>query len=167
MRRFDLLGCAELIKSLAGKHTIILSTHILPEVVATCQRVLMIAQGKIVAATRWPACKRPRRRRYRRWSDGSRSLASKRSSSSSPRPDRHRMKNAIAIAKKELNIYLATPIAYVMFTLFVRHRVVLLPPAARRLRAGLAHDMRFNAQEMVNRLTFQDAISATSSATWA
>jgi len=26
------------IKSLAGKHTIILSTHILPEVVATCQR---------------------------------------------------------------------------------------------------------------------------------
>src|SRR5207253_7664228 len=29
------------------------------------------------------------------------------------------MKNAIAIAKKELNIYFATPIAYVMFTLFV------------------------------------------------
>ena len=29
------------------------------------------------------------------------------------------MKNALAIAKKELNIYFATPIAYVMFTLFV------------------------------------------------
>jgi len=39
----------QLIKALAGKHTIVLSTHILPEVVATCQRVLMIAQGRIVA----------------------------------------------------------------------------------------------------------------------
>ena len=39
----------ELIKSLAGKHTIILSTHILPEVVTTCQRVLMLASGRVVA----------------------------------------------------------------------------------------------------------------------
>jgi len=39
----------QLIKSLAGKHTIILSTHILPEVVATCQHVLMLASGKVVA----------------------------------------------------------------------------------------------------------------------
>src|SRR4051812_22045456 len=39
----------ELIKGLAGKHTIILSTHILPEVVATCQRVLMLASGRVVA----------------------------------------------------------------------------------------------------------------------
>jgi ABC-2 type transport system ATP-binding protein len=38
-----------LIKSLAGKHTVILSTHILPEVTMTCQRVLIINQGKIVA----------------------------------------------------------------------------------------------------------------------
>jgi ABC-2 type transport system ATP-binding protein len=45
----QIIEVRELIKSLAGKHTIILSTHILPEVVATCQRVLMIAQGKIVA----------------------------------------------------------------------------------------------------------------------
>ena len=39
----------ELIKSLAGNHTIILSTHILPEVSMTCQRVVIISDGKIVA----------------------------------------------------------------------------------------------------------------------
>ena len=38
-----------LIKSLAGAQTIILSTHILPEVTLTCQRVIVIHQGKIVA----------------------------------------------------------------------------------------------------------------------
>ncbi len=32
-----------------GKHTIILSTHILSEVKATCQRIIMIAGGRIVA----------------------------------------------------------------------------------------------------------------------
>ena len=37
------------IKGLAGRHTIILSTHILPEVTATCQKVLIIRNGKIVA----------------------------------------------------------------------------------------------------------------------
>lgn len=39
----------QLIKSLGGTHTIILSTHILPEVSMTCQRVVIIAQGKIAA----------------------------------------------------------------------------------------------------------------------
>lgn len=39
----------ELIKSLAGKHTVILSTHILPEVKTISQRVLMLHKGKIVA----------------------------------------------------------------------------------------------------------------------
>jgi ABC-2 type transport system ATP-binding protein len=38
-----------LIKELAGDHTIILSTHILPEVAQTCQRVVIIAKGKVVA----------------------------------------------------------------------------------------------------------------------
>ncbi len=41
-----------LIKSLAGSHTIILSTHILPEVTLTCERVIIIHQGKIVADSR-------------------------------------------------------------------------------------------------------------------
>src|SRR6187200_1309560 len=39
----------ELIKELAGKHTVILSTHILPEVEQTCHRVIIIDHGKIVA----------------------------------------------------------------------------------------------------------------------
>lgn len=38
-----------LIKELAGQHTIILSTHILPEVQASCQRIIIINKGKIVA----------------------------------------------------------------------------------------------------------------------
>jgi ABC-2 type transport system ATP-binding protein len=39
----------ELIKGLAGKHTVILSTHLLYEVTRTCQKVLIIKQGKMVA----------------------------------------------------------------------------------------------------------------------
>jgi ABC-2 type transport system ATP-binding protein len=39
----------DLIKSLAGDHTIILSTHILPEVEQTCEQVVIINQGKLVA----------------------------------------------------------------------------------------------------------------------
>ncbi len=39
----------DLINSLRGQHTIILSTHILPEVQATCERIIIIHQGKIVA----------------------------------------------------------------------------------------------------------------------
>ncbi|HKE04285.1 MAG TPA: ABC transporter ATP-binding protein, partial [Blastocatellia bacterium] len=38
-----------LIKNLAGQHTIILSTHILPEVEMTCDRVVIINKGRIVA----------------------------------------------------------------------------------------------------------------------
>ncbi|QQS48047.1 MAG: ATP-binding cassette domain-containing protein [Acidobacteriota bacterium] len=38
-----------LIKGLSGDHTIILSTHILPEVEMTCDRVVIINKGKIAA----------------------------------------------------------------------------------------------------------------------
>src|SRR3989475_12692085 len=38
-----------LIKSLAGRHTVILSTHILPEVSMVCSGVVIINQGSIVA----------------------------------------------------------------------------------------------------------------------
>jgi len=38
-----------LIKALAGDHTIILSTHILTEVEQTCQRVVIINKGRVVA----------------------------------------------------------------------------------------------------------------------
>lgn len=39
----------DLILELRGQHTLILSTHILPEVQATCERIIIIHQGKIVA----------------------------------------------------------------------------------------------------------------------
>ena len=39
----------ELIRDLAGDHTVLLSTHILPEVADLCQRVLIIDKGRIVA----------------------------------------------------------------------------------------------------------------------
>jgi ABC-2 type transport system ATP-binding protein len=39
----------QLIKDLAGKHTVLLSTHILPEVEMTCGRVLILHQGRMLA----------------------------------------------------------------------------------------------------------------------
>jgi ABC-2 type transport system ATP-binding protein len=45
----QIIETRELIKGLAGSHTIILSTHILPEVEQTCEQVIIIAKGKLVA----------------------------------------------------------------------------------------------------------------------
>ncbi len=45
----QIIETRELIKSLGGDHTIILSTHILPEVSMTCGRVVIINKGKVVA----------------------------------------------------------------------------------------------------------------------
>src|SRR5579862_3684685 len=45
----QIIETRELIKSLAGDHTIILSTHILSEVEESCEQVIIINQGKIVA----------------------------------------------------------------------------------------------------------------------
>ena len=45
----QIIEIRELIKSLAGSHTIILSTHILPEATALCERMIIIHQGQIVA----------------------------------------------------------------------------------------------------------------------
>jgi ABC-2 type transport system ATP-binding protein len=45
----QIIEVRELIKNLAGKHTVILSTHILPEVSMTCQRVVIIDRGRVVA----------------------------------------------------------------------------------------------------------------------
>ena len=45
----QIIETRQLIKQLAGDHTIILSTHILPEVSQTCQRVVIINKGKVVA----------------------------------------------------------------------------------------------------------------------
>jgi gliding motility-associated transport system ATP-binding protein len=45
----QIIETRELIRSLAGEHTIILSTHILPEVEQTCEQVIIINKGKLVA----------------------------------------------------------------------------------------------------------------------
>jgi ABC-2 type transport system ATP-binding protein len=45
----QIIETRQLIKDLAGDHTIILSTHILPEVSQTCQRVVIINKGRVVA----------------------------------------------------------------------------------------------------------------------
>ena len=80
----QIIETRELIKELAGDHTIILSTHILPEVAQTCQRVVIINKGRVVAvdspenpdaassqAPRRLTCSwrrwRTRRRRSRAW----------------------------------------------------------------------------------------------------
>jgi ABC-2 type transport system ATP-binding protein len=45
----QIIEIRELLKSLSGEHTIILSTHILSEVEHSCERVIIISQGKLVA----------------------------------------------------------------------------------------------------------------------
>ena len=45
----QIIETRELIRGLGGDHTIVLSTHILPEVAQTCQRVVIINKGRVVA----------------------------------------------------------------------------------------------------------------------
>ena len=45
----QIIETRELIRSLAGSHTVVLSTHILPEVSMTCGRVVIINKGRVVA----------------------------------------------------------------------------------------------------------------------
>ncbi|MFN0074337.1 MAG: ABC transporter ATP-binding protein [Chloroflexota bacterium] len=45
----QIIEVRNLIKSLGGEHTVILSTHILPEVSMTCNRIVIIANGRLVA----------------------------------------------------------------------------------------------------------------------
>jgi gliding motility-associated transport system ATP-binding protein len=45
----QIIEIRSLLKQLAGEHTIILSTHILTEVETSCEQVIIISQGRIVA----------------------------------------------------------------------------------------------------------------------
>ena len=49
MKVFEIDAIGQRVRSLAGTHTIILSTHILQEVEALCPRALVIARGRLVA----------------------------------------------------------------------------------------------------------------------
>jgi len=45
----QIIEIRELIKNLRGDHTVILSSHILPEIEQTCERVVIINEGQVVA----------------------------------------------------------------------------------------------------------------------
>jgi ABC-2 type transport system ATP-binding protein len=45
----QIIETRQLVKQLGGDHTVILSTHILPEVSQTCHRVVIINKGRVVA----------------------------------------------------------------------------------------------------------------------
>ncbi len=45
----QIIEIRQLIKNLKGDHTVILSSHILPEIEQTCERVVIINEGKVVA----------------------------------------------------------------------------------------------------------------------
>ena len=45
----QIIETRDLIRHLAGDHTVVLSTHILPEVAQTCHRVVIINKGRVVA----------------------------------------------------------------------------------------------------------------------
>ena len=107
----QIIETRDLIRSLGGDHTIVLSTHILPEVAQTCHRVVIINKGRVVAvdtpenltarlkgaetmyvqidvraaATPWPFCRRfPASRASRRRTARGRPAASKWRASAAP-----------------------------------------------------------------------------------
>lgn len=45
----QIIEIRQLIKGLSGEHTVILSSHILPEIEQTCERVVIINEGRVVA----------------------------------------------------------------------------------------------------------------------
>jgi ABC-2 type transport system permease protein len=68
------------------------------------------------------------------------------------------MKNSIAIAKKELNIYFATPIAYAMFTLFIVVGSYFFLQLIGVYESASLQYMRMQDPAMLSRLNFQDII---------
>ena len=48
----QIIEVRNLLRTLGKKHTVILSTHILPEVQAVCERIIVISRGRIVANER-------------------------------------------------------------------------------------------------------------------
>jgi ABC-2 type transport system ATP-binding protein len=55
----QIIEIREMIRSLASEHTVLLSTHILPEVTMLCERVLIIHRGRIVAQDSMSSLMRP------------------------------------------------------------------------------------------------------------
>ena len=68
------------------------------------------------------------------------------------------MRNAVAIARKELNIYFATPVAYAVFTAFIISGSYFFLRLLGNYELISMQYMRFNNPELMNRLNFQDVI---------
>src|SRR5439155_1336979 len=98
----QIIETRELIKSLGGGHTIVLSTHILPEVSMTCGRVVIINKGKVVAEDT-PANLTRRLR-------GAGAL---RAAGVAGGDGMTALRNVAAIVEKEWRHYFGSPIAYV------------------------------------------------------
>src|SRR2546425_344095 len=94
-----------LIKSLAGQHTVILSTHILPEVSMVCGGVVLINQGGDDARGGLHPGRRGR---------GIRGVGGRRG-----RRGGHGVVKIWAIFKKEMRLYFTSPVAWVVFTIFL------------------------------------------------
>ena len=126
----------DLIRGLAGERTIVLSTHILPEVSQICDKVVIINDGRVALEeqiaefpralrSRRFSCTRSRRkaivgRERRRDARGSRApaIASARNGRCASKPV-NPMRNTFTIAAKELQGYFVQPVAYVVLTVFL------------------------------------------------
>ena len=118
-----------LIHHLAGNRTVVLSTHILPEVSQICDKVVIIADGRVVleeylktAAGRDLARRHLPERDHQRASRGRRDGRRKAGGGwSGAYLDARaaRMKNSLTIAGKELAGYFLQPVAYVVMTVFL------------------------------------------------
>ncbi len=86
----QIMETRDLIKSLAGDHTIVLSTHILPEVAQVCQRVVIINKGKVVADRHARQPDQPPRRRAEPLRPGRRRQQRRRRRGAGWRAGRHR-----------------------------------------------------------------------------
>src|SRR6266700_1853229 len=95
----QIIEIRSLIKTLGGKRTVVLSTHILPEVSQVCDKVVIINDGRIVVEDHLA---RHGRRRARGRRDGDVSV-----------------RNVLTIGGRELRSYFSSPVAYVLLAAYL------------------------------------------------
>jgi len=99
----------ELIKRLGREKTVLISTHILREVEATCDRVIIIDKGKIVADGPLAEIQNSFHNQNRVYFE----------IQAEKRERRKQMSNILAICKKEIRAYFYSPVAYILIALFL------------------------------------------------
>src|SRR5207253_698053 len=151
-----------LIKSLGGQHTVILSTHILPEVSMVCDSVIIINRGRIVAQGTQAGLVAAGAASDRSLSRGSlhpcgggrRSCAPDRGS----RGGGGAVMGWLPVFKKEMRLYFGSPVAYAVATFFLFVTAFFFVPAFRgfadlSMRAAMQPQMGgdLNATETILR----------------